>query len=548
MKNLRKIVVNGMLTCILMAVSVFSADVTVVDSDLSAGDNVLWTSDNTYLLDGRVFVDSGATLTIAPGTVVKGKSGTGENASALVVARGGKIYAEGTKNAPIIFTSENDDVTDPSDIEYTTAETWGGIIVLGAASINGGTDGKNYIEGIPNEARAEYGGDNDQDNSGVIKYVSIRHAGIEIGEGNEINGLTMGGVGNGTTIEYVEVLSNKDDGFEWFGGTVNCKHLIAAFCRDDAFDIDEGFRGKLQFLFAIQSPSTGDHCGEHDGAPVSNTGATPAAYPVVYNATYLGSGQDGSSDGSRVFRMREAFGGVYKNSIFGDYDGYGITIEDETDPDARDRLNDGELLIENNIWFNLAAGSDWANIAKEGESWTSDYLSNSDNGNTYTDPELNGISRTDDAGLDPRPSTSGAAYENLASIPDDGFFDQVDYKGAFGENTWAKGWTGLDHYGIMSDDIPVIEKGMNVSGSAKFKVTAKASASNIKLNYNLAKNSKVEINIFDLSGKRVARSVNSLGKKGSNLSLINTENIAQGCYIINIKAGNMTKSLPVNVF
>ncbi len=451
MGNLKTLLTNGMLIGILLSVSAQAAEVTVADADLSEGDNVTWTADNTYLLDGRVFVDSGATLTIEPGVVVRGKSGTGEEASVLVVARGAKIYAEGTKDKPIIFTAENDDITDPSDIEFTTAETWGGLIVLGAATINGGTDGENYIEGIPNEPRALYGGDNDDDNSGVIKYVSIRHAGIEIGEGNEINGLTMGGVGRGTTIEYVEVISNKDDGFEWFGGTVNGKHLIAAFCRDDAFDIDEGYRGNLQFLFAIQSSTTGDHCGEHDGAPKTNTNATPKTYPVIYNATYLGSGQDGTSDGTRVFRMREAFGGEYKNSIFGDYDGYGVTVEDEYDPDARDRMADGELLIENNIWFNLAAGSEWTDVAKEGETWTSDYLADSENGNTYEDPQLNGISRTAEGELDPRPAADGPAYNNVAAVPENGFFDPVDYKGAFGPNNWAIGWTALDHYGILDN-------------------------------------------------------------------------------------------------
>jgi len=242
---------------ILAADKVAGGVVEVTDADIPDGAKVYWTADNTYLLKGRVFVNPGAELYIQAGTVIKGAAGTGESASVLVVARGGKIFAEGRADAPIIFTGEADDVTNPMDIEYNAAELWGGIIILGAAPTN---KGENNIEGIPDEPRALYGGDDVNDNSGVLRYVSIRHGGIEIGEGNEINGLTMGGVGAGTTIEYVEVFSNKDDGFEWFGGTVNCKHLIAAFCRDDSYDMDLEtlFPGGAYFGFIGRKGNSGN--------------------------------------------------------------------------------------------------------------------------------------------------------------------------------------------------------------------------------------------------------------------------------------------------
>jgi len=162
------------------------------------------------------------------------------------------------------------------------------------------------------EPRGLHGGNDDDNCSGVLRYVTIRHGGTEIGEGNEINGLTLGAVGRGTLISHVEVWSNNDDGFEWFGGTVKCDHLIAAFCKDDAFDFDQGFRGKLQFLFAIQADSTGDHCGEHDGAPADFVDSTPFSHPVIYNATYLGAGKTGTS-GKNLFKLRENFGGEYIN-------------------------------------------------------------------------------------------------------------------------------------------------------------------------------------------------------------------------------------------
>jgi hypothetical protein len=421
----------------------------VTDADIPQGETVYWTADKVWLLDGRVFVDDGAVLIIEAGTIVKGKPGQKENASALIVARGGKIFAEGTPTKPIIFTSENDDITNPTVPPATAKGLWGGLIILGKASIND-PNGETNIEGIPTtEPRGMYGGNDDDDCSGVLRYVSIRHGGTEIGEGNEINGLTMGGVGRGTTISHVEVFANKDDGFEWFGGAVNCDHLVAAFCGDDAFDIDEGLRNKMQFLFAIQSDSTGDLCAEHDGAPESQVAtATPLSYTVVYNATFLGGGMNGAN-GASTMRLREKFGGAYKNSIFGDYNGYGIRVDDDQTPhDASDRMAAGELTIANNIWFNYSAGSD-ANAIGNSKTFLVDHLAA--NKNEIVDPQLNGISRAQDNGLDPRPAIDGPAFTNLASIPEnDDFFENVPYRGAFGVTNWAAGWTALSQYGFFS--------------------------------------------------------------------------------------------------
>ena len=253
----------------------------VVDADVAPGTNVVWTANNEYLLNGLVFVDAGATLTIQPGTVIKGKPGQGENASALVVARGGKIFASGTADAPIVFTAEADDAKDPNDLPNDARGLWGGVIILGNATLNS-EPGETPIEGIPvNEPRGLYGGSDDADNSGVFRFVSIRHGGTDIGAGNEINGLTMGGVGSGTVIEYVEVFNNQDDGFEWFGGTVNTKYLVSAFNGDDAFDYDEGFRGKGQFWFVIQDDETGNRAGEHDGGTTPEDG-TPYALSLIH--------------------------------------------------------------------------------------------------------------------------------------------------------------------------------------------------------------------------------------------------------------------------
>lgn len=431
--------------------------ITVTDDDIQEGDQVYWTADNTYLLDGFVYVEDGAVLNIEAGTVIKGMPGQGESASALIICQGGKIYAEGTASDPIIFTAESDDVTDPNDLVLPASNLWGGIIILGKAKINT-TEGVGNIEGLPVSDKSKYGGTDDDDNSGVMRYVSVRHGGTDIGEGNEINGVTFGAVGRGTTIDHIEVFQNNDDGFEWFGGTVNCKYLVSAFNADDGFDHDEGIRSKMQFLFEIQDPNFGNHFGEHDGGTDPEDG-TPFAYPQIYNATLLGSGMNSTNpDNSYSFLLRDNWGGSYKNSVFGDYAGTAINIEDlETGQDSRQRFENGEIVFENNIWFNYGGGNAFNDLVESNEGvdpqFIADYLNNSANSNTIEDPSLAGISRSRDGGLDPRPAVNGAVYSNMAAYPDgDQFFERVNYKGAFGSTNWLKGWTALDHYGYLGAD------------------------------------------------------------------------------------------------
>lgn len=322
----------------------------------AAGNTVNWTADKTYVLDGFVFVNSGQTLNIEAGTVVQGKPGEDVDASALVVARGGKINANGTASKPIIFTFEGDN----GGTDATVRGQWGGLIILGAAGLNS-TPGTTQIEGIPtNEPRGNYGGTNNDDNSGTLRYVSIRHGGTNIGADNEINGLTLGGVGSGTTIEYIEVVGNKDDGIEWFGGTVAARYVISAFCADDALDYDEGYRGRNQFVIVHQDPSAdaADRGGEHDGGTTPETG-TPYATPVFYNVTSIGN------TGSRTLTFRDNAGGEYHNSIFVGF-GKGIDIEDleGQEQDSFRQWKDGNLKLEHNVFFNIKEGDSAAAIFK----------------------------------------------------------------------------------------------------------------------------------------------------------------------------------------
>ena len=400
---------------------------TVTVKDLGEGTgNKTFNSDKTWILDGLVFVNEGQTLTIEAGTIIKGKPGEGVDASALIVARGGKINAIGTATNPIIFTAESDDLT---SVNTTTGE-WGGLIILGEARLNT-TPNIQQIEGIDtSEPRGEFGGENDTDNSGILKYISIRHGGTNIGADNEINGLTLGGVGSETTIEYIEVAYNKDDGIEFFGGTAQIKYALVANCEDDSYDYDMGYRGKGQFWVSIQA-ATSDRNGEHDGGTTPET-AQPYAIPEIYNATYIGN----NAGSSKTITFRDNAGGHYINSIFANITS-GIDIEKlDASEDSYDRFKASELKVENNIFSNVAGQTDFSNpteLLKIKDGDTADSTAIADYFKLHNEVINLGLTQTNPVPVTAQ-TTNMALYPNL-------FFDIVSYKGAFGSTNWASGWT-----------------------------------------------------------------------------------------------------------
>jgi len=436
--------------------------VTITDSDLVGNTTYNWTKDNIYQLDGYVFLEAGSVLNIEAGTVIKGKGSpsTGDVASALIVAVGAQIFAEGTAEQPIIFTSDLDDVSDPSDLEAIDRGLWGGLILLGDATIArpGGTDN---IEGIPaDQDKASFGGTDDADNSGVLRYVSIRHGGAVISNGDEINGLTLGGVGSGTTIEYVEVFANDDDGIEWFGGTVSVKYAAVAFCKDDSYDYDFGWRGKGQFWFTILDTDISGRGGEHDGANPDNE--DPFSKPIIANATVIGPGVDAipEGDGGDIgLFFRDRAGGEYWNSIITQFPGVGLAVEDKDgDEDAYNNLVNGDLAFANNIWWDFGVGNniaDFTTLSDDKTPLADDkelVATLTAGGNEIFEPDFGGVSRITDGGLDPRLNGTSQALFGAANLPADDFFTQVSYRGAFGNtNNWLNGWTAIDEYGYMGD-------------------------------------------------------------------------------------------------
>jgi hypothetical protein len=278
--------------------------VVVVSGDINA--NTTWTSNNVYELSGLVYVNSGVTLTIEPGTFIRSgtTSGNGDNSS-LIVARGGKLIAEGTPCKPIVFTSKRapgSRVTPIPVVNTLGGGSWGGIILLGNAKHNLGTQ---FIEGLVNtEPRNQHGGNDDADNSGILKYVRIEFGGYTLLANSEINGLTMGSVGNGTTIDYVQVSKAYDDAYEFFGGSVNAKHLVAFQCLDDDLDTDNGFSGTVQYALCIKDPGFSDQSQsegfESDNSASGNPGLLPKTSAKFLNVTQIGAFRCNSNTGAGI--------------------------------------------------------------------------------------------------------------------------------------------------------------------------------------------------------------------------------------------------------
>ncbi len=309
-------------------------NVTVNGGDITS--NTTWTSNNVYLLNGWVYVKSGATLTIEPGTIIRGDK---TNKGALIIEKGGKLIANGTATNPIVFTSNQS----AGNRDYGD---WGGLIILGNAVINV-AGGSATIEG---GVGSTYGGTIDNDNSGIIKYVRVEFPGIAFSANNEINGITFGGVGSETEVDYVQVSYCGDDSFEWFGGTVNAKHLISFRSWDDDFDTDFGFRGKIQFAVALRDKNIADVSGsngfesDNDGTGSTNT---PITKPIFSNFTLIGPMQNLTdtihSNFKRAMHLRRNTKLNVFNSVFSGWP-VGLFIDGSA---SQSNATNDELRIEN---------------------------------------------------------------------------------------------------------------------------------------------------------------------------------------------------------
>ncbi len=503
---------------------------TVTNADIT-NETYNWTADTEYIIDGAVFLEAGGVLNIEAGTVIRGKANpTNSNdvASVLVIARDAMINATGTADNPIIMTAELDDLNDPTDLGQDDNQLWGGLIVLGNAPVgeDGGTD---QIEGLdPENPLSTYGGTNVADNSGTIQYLSLRHGGADIGADNEINGLTLGGVGNGTTIDHVEIFANKDDGFEFFGGSVNATYLVAAFCGDDSFDFDESWSGYLQYIFSIHGQTNdafGDNAIEYDGSEDGNDGVEDAVTGEIYNATFIGANAVVNTNSDGV-RLKEAGSMQLWNSIIYQPSGYAFRVEDS----SIDILAAGNSAFAGNITFG-------------GGTYVQDDVAQviaalAAGGNTQEDPGLASISRTTDNNLDPRPfGFSSAAYGGAAQH--DSEAENTNYRGAFrygapGSQTWAHGWTALDSYNYLYDGEGSTTSTQDLNTLAA-SVTPNPAAALTTVTFELTATSEVAVQMTDLTGRLVYSEKLGQLNAGVNNVTLNVANLTAGTYIINVE-------------
>jgi len=531
---------------LFLLVPVFTfGQIVVTDATIQGGQgDVYWTADNEYHIDGFVYVEEGTNLHIEAGTVIKGLEtpSTGDIASALIITRGAKIYAMGTKINPIIFTTEYDDVTLPDDgtdpgVDYTIdTGLWGGLVVLGRSTLNVASE--KVVEGLPaDEPRAQYGGNDDADDSGILRYISIRYTGITVESNKELQGLTLGCVGSGTTVEYIESFNSADDGFEFFGGTFNSKYLVSAFNEDDSFNYDQGFRGMHQFWFAIQYTDRGDHIGEWDGGDEGALTNTPLSHPIIYNATFLGRGAD-ANGGDDAIQWKEYGGGEVYNSIVSDFDDKGVEVDSGDGLTSYSRFMDGDIKLENNIWYKDAPFTDWTP-----QHFMAVYLSDGATNNFVEDPMLTGLSRAADGGFDPRPADGSSAYTRPRKPYSDPFFDQVDYIGAFGSNFWINGWTALYQNGITNPIITSVETDEEQLLPADFKLSQNYPNPfnpSTTIEFSLPEASNVKLAVFNILGQQVAELINEVKNAGTHQIQWNASNLSSGMYIYSLQAnGNV---------
>lgn len=409
-----------------------------------------------YTLKGYVYVNNNATLTIAKGSVIVGAVNANEKA-ALIIERGSKLIADGTAEEPIVFTSGN-------AVGSRAQGDWGGIILLGRATTNRPTSPAPIIEGGVNRP---YGGTVNDDNSGTLRYVRIEFTGVAAEPGSEINGLTCGGVGSGTILENIQCSYGADDAYEFFGGTVNAKNLIAFATYDDDYDFDFGYGGKIQFAVSLRDkPSDIDQANgiecDNDG---SGTAATPYTKPVLSNLTLIGpyDPAGASSFHGYSMRWRRATRFVARNSVFLAHVKAGFSIESNSS--AADYYTNNNSEFKNNFigvvtkpyLVDSAAARAMttgypANPMSSGDrtAMINDAIAKMEakavvDGNTtgtrddaqLTDPfNLNAPNFTAKAGS---PVLTGANFSGL-----DNFFNQaITFRGAFGTTNWAAGWASF---------------------------------------------------------------------------------------------------------
>ena len=447
-----------------------------ITSDINT--NTTWTKDNIYILNGYRYIKDGATLTIEPGTLIKGDKAS---KATLIVSRTGKLVANGTACEPIVFTSN-----EPAG--QRTYGDWGGIVMLGNATINV-AGGNGLIEGGLLGADATYGGTNDDDSSGVLRYVRIEFPGIAYQPNNEINGLTMGGVGRKTVIENVQVSYSGDDCFEWFGGTVNGRNLIAIRGWDDDFDVDFGFRGKVQFGLVIRDGAIADQSqsngfeSDNDGTGSSNT---PLTSPTFSNVTFIGPRENATTPNAlyrRAMHLRRNSRTSVYNSVFTGYP-TGLHVDGSASQGA---ATNNDLQLENLVFANMGVNFEQTSGANTWTGMTAYFTAPSRSNETYASTSALGLQSGYNSLTNPTllPASgsillSGASFSN-SRLSTDPFWTPTTFRGAFGTQDWTAGWANFDP---QTTDYSAETQAYARFAPSALAMTANSSNGSMTINFN----------------------------------------------------------------
>lgn len=475
----------------------YGAPTTTVSTDVAS--NTTWSG--IICLKNKIYVKNNAVLTIQPGTIIRGDKTT---QGSLIITRGAQINAAGTMASPIIFTSNE-------AVGFRAEGDWGGVVLLGKA-VNNQPGGVANIEGISPTIDTEFGGTIDNDNSGVLKFVRIEFAGIALQPNKEINGLTLGSVGSATQMDHIQVSFSGDDSYEWFGGTVDAKWLIAYRGLDDDFDCDFGFRGRIQFGLIIRDKDLSDAIGDSNSWECDNDGigssATPLTKPVFSNITTIGPKGNGSialptgEKFEKSFRLRRNSAVSVFNSISTGWE-KGLSIEAAN---TESNYTSNAAFFSNNILTNYAAGT---KVITAPLSFYSTFFGANGNDSTTTIAQVNWVNAF------PALGTTPDLRLNTASTASAG--------ASFTNSVFSGGFVGLSTVTKFSNKVVSVYPNP---------------ASDISiLAMNAINSSNVNINIYDVTGKLVSTiAKNIIIEEGYNEFKINTSNIPSGIYFVTLES------------
>ncbi len=500
-------------------------------------DKVL-SSDTVYTLTGLYYVDSTYSMTIPPGTVIRG-----DTAATLIISRGAKIYAEGNEHQPIVFTS----LKDPN---FRQPGDWGGVILLGQAPVN---KVEPQIEG--GIIGGSFGGSDPDDTTGVFCYVRIEFPGYRFQLNNEVNGLTMGGIGRGTELHHVQVSYSFDDSFEWFGGTVNAHHLVTMGGTDDEFDTDFGYQGKIQFCFGLRDRLYWDPTGQSNGFESDNDGsststAEPYTNPLFCNVTLVGPQFDALTPPppghtyqySAVIR-RSTKCSVYNSVIVG----YPWGVSNRDTYTHMFSMN-GELQ-----WQNVSVGASYLKTATSihgDDRWAPDSCTLWFDTSAYANYASDSVRYCADVGLvnmtnlnNPNPVPAiGSELDGTAdfSNPKLADFEEVTYRGAFDPNVpiyhqWIREWTNFNpkttEYNPIQtgEDVPQLAVGML---SQNFPNPFNPITT---IRYSVPRTGHVSLVVYSVRGERISTLVNGEKEAGSYEVSFNANGLASGTYFYTFK-------------